>query len=148
MEKYINYIFDSFLPPSTEEEKQQGLLTPIGNEIKLSNFKQKLQNTGLTLNDIRLKGIKNWIQNWNEINNLNNRPTTWVTREEFHDMLSDRNEYELILKALKGQFVIPDMVKFRSIIKEIYDKVKRNKNGENASYIPQLARAKGRVGLI
>ena len=61
-------IFNTFLPMSTEAEKEQGLITPIGDEIELRLFKEALEKSGLLLKDRRLKEMNEWIKNWNEEN--------------------------------------------------------------------------------
>jgi len=49
------------------------------------------------------------------------------------------NENILFRNAQNGNMIIPEWEKFIKEIEKIYDEVKTNNNGKNATYIPQLA---------
>ena len=51
-----------------------------------------------------------------------------------------RDNINLLSKAFKNQFVIPEFTYFSQQIKSIYDKCAKNNDGNVASYIPQLAK--------
>ena len=51
-----------------------------------------------------------------------------------------KNQFSLVRRALTGEFIIPDFQDFCEKLTEIFNKVKNNKNGAVASYIPQLAK--------
>ena len=51
-----------------------------------------------------------------------------------------KDNIDLIHRALQKGLVIPEFGSFCDEIKEIYNICNKNKNGKNASYIPQLAR--------
>ena len=50
-----------------------------------------------------------------------------------------KEDFQIISKAFKNQFKIPKFGDFCSIIKDIYEECKEIKDGNVASYIPQLA---------
>ncbi|CAI2365283.1 unnamed protein product [Moneuplotes crassus] len=53
--------------------------------------------------------------------------------------LIEMTDGEFIEKALLGKLIVPDFSEFTESIAKIYDIVEHVKDGENASYIPQLA---------
>ena len=55
-------------------------------------------------------------------------------------MIHGKQSLLLLEKVIKGQEVIPDFNSFRDKITELYNDVKKNKDGNVADYIPQLAR--------
>ena len=61
------------------------------------------------------------------------------------DLLEEDVEFirarsNLVERALNGRLIIPDFVKFTSIIDDIYHETLPNVSGNNADYIPQLAK--------
>lgn len=58
--------------------------------------------------------------------------------EFFIDLTKDN--FSLIQSALTGRLIIPDFENFCGNIKQIYNKIRPIKEGQVASYIPQLAR--------
>ena len=108
-----------------------------GKTIELKKFIQKLETTGLHLDDVRLKNVKEGIKKWNQHNIDINEPKTRVDQKEFHEIVKDN--IDLIYKAIKGNLVIPDFEAFCNDIKSIYHEIKSEpEEGANASYIPQL----------
>eukprot|EP00122_Pirum_gemmata_P006812 Pgem_evm1s6236 len=63
----------------------------------------------------------------------------YLSPEQFSKCV--RPSLELILQALRGEFVIPDFISFKRGAKEIFEITKQNTKGKCANYIPQLARA-------
>lgn len=63
-----------------------------------------------------------------------------MTLDNFEE-ISRLNCGEVILKALKGDLVIPDFAHFKETVEDIFDEVESCKGGEVAGYIPQLAEA-------
>lgn len=47
---------------------------------------------------------------------------------------------KIVIDALSNQVVIPEFTEFTNILKEIFEKVSENKDGDVASYIPELAK--------
>lgn len=135
----INKMFDTFLPFTPENSPDRGKLTPIGNEIKLKDFTDEVEKTGLKMNDYRLSKMKKWMDTWNANNVRNGTPTTMITRKQFHELVTvEISVFELIKKALTGQFIIPNMDDFTGKLEAIFREVAKITDGHNASYIPQL----------
>ena len=61
-----------------------------------------------------------------------------LSKEEFYEAV--KADEDIIVRAICGDFVIPEFDRFTDAIQNIYDKVKLNKGGKPADYIPQLAR--------
>lgn len=100
--------------------------------IRLNEFKSALATTGLDYDsDVRLKELKYNLK-------LTGRHDGLLSKEEFKKVI--RPNIVLISRAMRGDFVIPDWIKFTTKLEEIYWKCKVNKNGKVANYIPQLAK--------
>ena len=56
------------------------------------------------------------------------------------DVAFIRARSNLVERALNGRLIIPDFVKFTSIIDDMYHETLPNVSGNNADYIPQLAK--------
>jgi glutaminase len=61
-----------------------------------------------------------------------------IDLSNFHEIIS--KNHTLVERALKGDLIIPDFIKFTQILTDIYEEVKPNDGGAVADYIPQLAR--------
>lgn len=100
--------------------------------LRLNEFTSVLLNSGLDYErDIRLKELK---QNLNMLMKRGGQ----IDKQEF--IAAIRPNMVLISRALRGDFVIPDWVKFTKKLEEIYWRCRINKNGKVANYIPQLAK--------
>ncbi len=89
-----------------------------------------LQDEGILQDDQR---ISHTIQKLSLLSN-----SDAIDLKAFHDIIS--KNLTLIERSLKGDLVIPDFMTFSEIITDIYEKVRPNKSGAVADYIPQLAR--------
>lgn len=60
---------------------------------------------------------------------------------EFEDFLSfmDQDNPNVVQRAFSGKLAVPDWPRFISEIIQIFERVRENKQGANADYIPQLA---------
>lgn len=104
----------------------------VDGNFSLNEFVSVLTKSGLEYEqDIRLKELK---QN---ITALIRRGGP-VGEEEFINAI--RPNIVLVSRAMRGDFVIPDWVKFTKKLEEFYWKCRINKNGKVACYIPQLAK--------
>lgn len=100
--------------------------------LKLNDFISVLSNLGIDYErDIRLKDLKQ------SLNILIKRGGP-IGKEEFLNAI--RANIVLISRALSGDLVIPDWIKFSKKLEEFYWKCRINKNGKVADYIPQLAK--------
>jgi glutaminase len=93
----------------------------------------QLKENGLKISDNRLKDISSKLNLKDGI-----RKDVELGEEEFCNIVS-RNS-SLINKALTGKLIIPDFQEFCNKIENIYSKVKPNKDGNIATYIPELAK--------
>lgn len=62
----------------------------------------------------------------------------WLTLDEFAAICDSGGG--LIARALRGDLIIPDFVRFTAEIREMYEDVKADTSGAVADYIPQLKR--------
>lgn len=61
-----------------------------------------------------------------------------LTREQFSGMLA--REQNFFSRVISDELIIPDFQVFSERVKHIYESAKRNRDGQVAVYIPQLAR--------
>lgn len=102
------------------------------NNIRMNEFKSALKSTGLDYDkDVRLKELR---LNVKKLGRHDGR----LSRDEFSGGI--KGNIVLISRAMRGDFVIPDWVKFTNKLEEFYWKCKVNKSGKVANYIPQLAK--------
>lgn len=97
--------------------------------ISIAFFRSLLVTTGLKLDDPRLNEMQEF---------LNNVDGDDITVEQFaHSILSC---LQLVESALKGHLHVPDFRGLSAVLEEVYNEVKSNEDGANASYIDTLAR--------
>ncbi|CAI2365068.1 unnamed protein product [Moneuplotes crassus] len=72
------------------------------------------------------------------ISSLPHKEKSNIDFQNFQDIM-EMPDSDLIEKALLGKLIVPDFSEFTESIEKIYEIVKEVKDGENASYIPQLA---------
>lgn len=94
------------------------------------DLKSLLTGMGLSLEDARLKESMQVLQNYEE--------DYQISYEEFCQII--RPNILLIERAIQGNLVIPDFQDFCTDITTIFEETKANREGEVATYIPQLAR--------
>lgn len=100
--------------------------------VRLNEFKSALASTGINYEqDVRLKELKAYLKKIGRFDGL-------LSEDEFKSAI--KSNIVLISKAMRGEMVIPDWVKFTNKLEEFYWKCKVNKNGHVADYIPQLAK--------
>ncbi len=100
------------------------------NEIVLPDLVALLEKVGFNREDHRLKGFFEEIERMGSPQKIN-----FATFKELY-----KSNPLLMQKAIQRQVVIPDFQHFASQIKEIYERVKLNRTGKVADYIPQLAK--------
>lgn len=100
--------------------------------VRLNELKSALVSTGINYEqDVRLKELKLYLKKIGRYDGL-------LSEEQFKTAI--KSNIVLVGRAMRGDFVIPDWVKFTNKLEEIYWKCKINKNGNVANYIPQLAK--------
>lgn len=106
-------------------------------EILLSTLIEELEQTGIYLDDTRLKDMKKAIEIHDAHQVEINKKKNTINFNEFNVIIG--KNIDLVYNALKRQLVISDFKKFTEDIKEIYYEVLgETELGKNASYIPQL----------
>ena len=98
----------------------------------------QLNENGLKITDKRLKNVSNQL---NTLNGL--RKDIELNEETFCKVVAPNSS--LINKALTGKLTIPNFEDFTEKIENIYNKVKLNKDGHNATYIPELAKVDSKL---
>ncbi|CAJ0587042.1 unnamed protein product, partial [Mesorhabditis spiculigera] len=113
---------------------------PVGPEelASISKLIKVLRSFGLRESDPRLKVMMERIRHYEEEDEDDQRASHLYTREKFKDCIHP--SVQLISQALRNHLIIPSWGEFCVKIKDIFEKVAPMKNGEVASYIPQLAR--------
>jgi glutaminase len=110
------------------------LVLDDSNTVSSKFFLEFLERSGLQRDDPRL------IQMFSEMSKMgaveNDTP---LDLEAFSKIVSGEGEL-LLSKCLSGSLCMPDFSGFTSIIKEVYEEVLPDRSGENAQYIPELAR--------
>lgn len=100
--------------------------------VRLNEFKSALASCGINYEkDVRLKELKSYLKKIGRYDGL-------LSEEQFKTAI--KSNIVLIGRAMRGDFVIPDWIKFTNKLEEIFWKCKVNKNGQVANYIPQLAK--------
>ncbi|KAL0491487.1 glutaminase [Acrasis kona] len=61
--------------------------------------------------------------------------------DEFFQLLSDKENQNIITRALLNELAVPDWPEFCKQLKEIFEEARANTDGHPADYIPQLATA-------
>lgn len=117
----LQYLFSSISPNSN-------------NELTIKRFWRALNRMGILRDDPRLKNMKKFLK---ETFNGEDDDQSIISFENFRDII---NQNAIVRSALKGTLSIPAFNEFCNDIEEIYVETKKNKEGEVAAYIPQLAR--------
>lgn len=100
--------------------------------IRLNEFKSALQSSGINYDkDLRLRELRTNLKSVGRHDGL-------LSKDEFKTAI--KPNIVLIDRAMRGDFVIPDWVKFTNKLEEFYWKCKVNKKGKVADYIPQLSK--------
>lgn len=117
----LKKIFDAY------DDDMDGLITLsfVVDELKLQGFR-------IMEEPQRFKEIRKYI------NSLSHKTKSEINFQQFQDIITMENG-DLVEKALLGKLIVPDFYEFTESIKRIYKIVETVDDGENASYIPQLA---------
>ncbi|MED7788486.1 glutaminase A [Francisella sp. 19X1-34] len=89
-----------------------------------------LSDSGILTDDPRIHKLITKLDDFSRVDKID--------FEAFLDFSSD--SISLIEKSINKGFIIPDFKDFKKEIIEIYSETKKNESGQNANYIPQLAR--------
>ena len=95
--------------------------------LSRKSFLRVLQAHGLLEDDQRLLKVMQYIK------------SSDVELEE-KDVEYIRKSSNLVERALNGRLIIPDFVKFTSLVEQMYEETLPDTSGANADYIPQLAK--------
>ncbi|KAL7645764.1 UNVERIFIED_CONTAM: hypothetical protein RMT77_002659 [Armadillidium vulgare] len=106
--------------------------------INVFKFFSGLLETGLRLKDPRLREMVEGLRKMQDKFSSNEERSLQMDYDAFLGIIS--HNLEIIVKAFSNSFIIPDFLGFAQRIDEIYYTCKKNKNGQVASYIPQLSR--------
>lgn len=101
--------------------------------MSMNRFWRVLHKSGILQDDPRLKNVILYL---NEEKILDDEQSS-INLEQFSHII---NHNTFVRNALKGNLVIPDFKGFCEDVEEIYLETKKIKEGNVATYIPQLAR--------
>lgn len=97
--------------------------------LTVGQIKRALRASGLRADDPRLRDFFESLQEYED---------DGIDRERFSEAVGGVGL--LLERAVSGNLVIPDFASLMENLTKIFDEVKENREGEVASYIPQLAR--------
>lgn len=112
---------------SVEQALFRSLDTNNSGFIAKNEWIRRMNDSGIQSDDVRIKSLISALSE-----------STDLDFETFYKLV--KNQFSLIRRALTRDFIIPDFRIFCGKLTEIFDKVKSNKNGAVASYIPQLTK--------
>lgn len=98
--------------------------------VYLSDLTAALQAVGIKVNDPRLKL---------DLQELDHTPQIKLDYEKFKQIVK-HSQGGLVKDAIQGNLVIPDFAAFCKELTSIYELTNQNKEGNVATYIPQLGR--------
>lgn len=105
--------------------------------VRLRDFERVFAEVGLKTQDQRLHDslglLKHRIETARQVTD---EITLKISRAEFCQAI--RHNILLVERAVQGRMVIPDFAGFRRDVEQIFDEVRRNRDGAPADYIPQL----------
>lgn len=131
--------YDSELDNLFESESQK-LYTSLDKKgngyIYLDDFMEALQLMGISGNDPRIVISKQPIE---DVAAPKKDGKSILTFERFKQIIKD-SQGDIIKNAIQGNLIIPDFPTFAKEIEAIYERTKQNRQGNVATYIPQLAR--------
>ena len=100
------------------------------NTVAVADLLAKFDDYGITQNDARFLGTVKTLKDLKVNGSIN--------FEQFKELT--RRHSTLMKSIVEGDMIIPDFAEFKKDLVEIFETVKKNKNGAVASYIPQLGR--------
>lgn len=101
--------------------------------VLLHTFFDLIEERGIMLDDIRLKEMMEKVKKMDGL-----RKNCELNIDNFCILIQENST--LIKKIFTDNMIIPDFQMFIKEIKRIYEKVKINNQGVNATYIPELAK--------
>ncbi|CAH1772488.1 unnamed protein product [Owenia fusiformis] len=121
------------------EEHLFDMLCDNSGKISINRFLMALYATGLRPSDPRLAEV---MRNFSNVQHsfalTDNSDPLLLDIETFKQCVMDN--MELIGRAFRNQFVIPEFQEFAGVIDSMYHKCLTNTEGKVADYIPQLSR--------
>ncbi len=108
---------------SALDEKGSGAITT-------DQIMMHLAQTGFSADDPRLAGLNEGVRQLVDPRKID--ATTFASLLQRAPAIVER--------AVRGELVIPQFAEFSAQVEEVFEKTRSNRNGEVASYIPQLAR--------
>lgn len=120
----------TLLKMSTSENLFRSLDENNNGYINKHDLLKPLNQNGILIDDPRLKETANALSQYTDNQEISLEDFTQITQ----------NNLTLIERTLKGQLAIPEFNKFCEQIQQIYNEVMPNTSGNNADYIPQLAK--------
>lgn len=108
--------------------------------IRIGNFLNALESTGLRRTNPRLEVMMKQLEQLRRERSVMSIESLQLGRQAFNSAVN--SNINLLSRAFKGQFVVPEFGHFCKQITDIYEHCKSNVDGQVASYIPQLARYK------
>ena len=127
-------LLSSGAPSSTDTPKAHLLFQTLiqaaaktAPSLSRKSFLRVLQAHGLMEDDHRLLKVMQYIK------------SSDVELEE-KDVEYIRKSSNLVERALNGRLIIPDFVKFTSLLGQMFEETLPDTSGANADYIPQLAK--------
>lgn len=102
----------------------------VNNHIERVELLAKLRDCGILSDDPRYQATIKSLDGLN-VNGA-------INFEQFKQLVGKNGS--VLKKVIRGNMAIPDFADFQHDLEEIFKKVKVNKSGEVASYIPQLGR--------
>lgn len=107
-------------------------------QVSVRKFLNELKSSGIKKSDPR---VKNVIENLYAASKEQGRiGIDELVLDEPQFMKVIKNSVPIISQALQNDFVIPDFKEFTKYLEDIYYKTKTNTSGQQADYIPQLAK--------
>uniref|UniRef100_A0A7E4UWV5 glutaminase n=1 Tax=Panagrellus redivivus TaxID=6233 RepID=A0A7E4UWV5_PANRE len=109
---------------------------PETDRISANSFLKALEDCGLLKDDVRVARIIERMQNEKVTNDQ--CCNVELDRAAFFRCLGSKAT--IVLKAFTGQLIVPDWPSFKKTVGELFEKARPYKDGNLATYIPQLAR--------
>merc|ERR1719410_2078126 len=106
--------------------------------VSMGAFLRDLERTGIRRDDARIQAlVRNLTRLVAEDKLASNIDNIKLNKHAFKRVV--KQDFQIISKAFKNQFIIPKFDDFCSAVSEMYDECVDIRGGEVASYIPQLA---------
>lgn len=120
-----------------QDENKSLYLSTLPNEnleISISKLWKSLRKMGIQKDDIRLKGLHNYIDN---LHTGYDDDHSMINFDQFCDIVRQNN---IVKQALQGNLRIPAFQEFKKNLSDIFKETNKIDGGATANYIPQLAK--------